>query len=130
MSSIEEAFKARIAALGTPAADRVFREAIEQEPDMPAIAFTRSGGAPVGRDIATLAPLMQRATFRVEVIADSTASASAVCAALRAGLDGWHGTSLGVEVLRCVLTFEGEASYSEGDRFLKIVQQDYDVTHR
>lgn len=130
MSSIEEAFKARIVTIATPAGDRVFREAIEQEPEMPAIAFTRTGGAPTTRDLATMQALLQRATFRVEVVADSTASAAAVCAALRAGLDGWHGASLGVDVLRCALIFEGEASYSDGDRFLKIVQQDYELTHR
>ena len=38
MSSIEEAFKAKIVALGTAAGSRVFREVIEQEPVMPAIS--------------------------------------------------------------------------------------------
>lgn len=130
MSGIEEAFKARIVALATPAGDRVFREVIEQEPAYPSIAFQRTGGGPLQRDVATLQAMLQRATIRVEVLADSSASASSVVSALRAGLDGWRGASLGVEVLRCVLTFEGEASLVDGDQFLKIVQQDYEITHR
>lgn len=130
MSSIEEAFKARIVAVGTVPSDRVFREAIEQEPVMPAIAFVRTGGAPGERDVSTGQAMVQKAAFRVEIIADSSASAATVVSALRAGLDGWHGTSLGVDVLRCVLIFESEASSTDGDQFLKIVQQDYEVTHR
>lgn len=97
---------------------------------MPAISFVRTGGAPQERDLATLQPLLQKATIRVEVIANTTASAADVCASLRAGLDAWRGTVLGVDVLRCALTFEGEASYVDGDLFLKIVQQDYELLYR
>lgn len=130
MSSIEEAFKARIVALNTAAADRVFREVIEQEPAMPAISFARTGGTPLARDMETRLPVLQRANLRVEIVANSSGSASGLAAALRAGLDGWFGTSAGVEVLRCACTFEGEASVAEGDLFLKIVQQDYELTFR
>lgn len=130
MSSIEEAFKAKIVALDTDAEDRVYREVIEQEPDMPAISFVRTGAPPMQRMLESSTPCLQRANFRVEVIASTSASAETVTAALRAGLDGWRGTSSGVEVLRCALTFQGDASYVDGDLFLKIVQQDYELTYR
>lgn len=130
MSSIEEAFKAKIVALSTAAGSRVFREVIEQEPEMPAISFVRTGGTPYRRAIDTGIPVLRRANIRVEVIASSTASAESVTEALRTGLDGWRGTSSGVAVLRCALTFQGDASYTDGDLFLKIVQQDYEITYR
>ena len=130
MSTIEEAFKARVVALGTDAGDRVFREVIEQEPTMPAISFIRSGGTPMRRLVETGIPVLQRASIRVEVIAESSASAESVTAALRSGLDGWRGSSAGVEVLRCACVFQGDASYVDGDLFLKIVQQDYELTYR
>lgn len=130
MSSIEEAFKARVVALNTAAGARVFREVIEQEPVMPAISFVRTGGAPLPRLIDTGVPALQRATLRVEVIASTSASAETVGASLKAGLDGWRGTSLGVDVLRSACVFQGEASFVEGDLFLKIVQQDYELIYR
>ena len=130
MSSIEEAFKAKIVDLDTAAGKRVYREVIEQEPTMPAIAFTRTGGTPMQRLVETGVPVLQRVTLRVEIIASTYASAEEVSAALRAGLDGWRGTSAGVEVLRCACTFQGEAAYADGDRVLKIVQQDFEVTYR
>lgn len=130
MSSIEEAFKAKVVALDTAAGKRVYREVIEQEPVMPAIAFTRTGGAPMQRLLETGVPVLQRANLRAEIIAASYASAEEVSAALRAGLDGWRGTSLDVEVLRCACTFQAEAVYADGDRVLKIVQQDYEITYR
>jgi hypothetical protein len=131
MSSIEEAFKAKIVSLATAAGSNVFREAIEQEPDMPAIAFTRTGGPPMQRILETSVPALQRATMRVSVIADSVASADSVATALRTGLDGWRGTSLGVQVLRCACTFaHGDNSYVDGDVALRIVEQDYELTYR
>jgi hypothetical protein len=130
MSTINEALRARIVALGTAAADRVFNEIIEQEPTMPAIGFVRTGTPEMGRAVDTGRRVLETATFRIEIIADSTASADAVGAALYAGLDGWRGTSAGVEVLRCVRTFEGAGSVQDGDLFLKIVQQDYELTFR
>jgi hypothetical protein len=130
MSSIEEAFKAKLVALGTTAGSRVYREVIEQEPVMPAISFVRTGGAPMPRLLDTGVPALQRVTLRVEVIANSSASAEAVASALRSGLDGWRGASLGVEVLHTACVFQGDASFVEGDLFLKIVQQDYELIHR
>lgn len=130
MSSIEEAFKAKIIDLGTAAGSRVFREVIEQEPVMPAISFVRVGGSVAPRALDTGIPVVQRASLRVEVIANSSASAESVTAALKTGLDGWRGTSAGVDVLRCALTFQGDASLVDGDLFLKIVQQDYELTYR
>jgi hypothetical protein len=130
MSSIEEAFKAKLVALATGAGSNVFREVIEQEPDMPAISFTRTGGPPMRRILETGIPALQRANMRVEVIANNSASAESVSAALRAGLDGWRGTSSDVQVLRCACVFQGDASYVDGDLVLKIVQQDYELTYR
>lgn len=130
MSTINEALRARIVALGTAAADRVFNETIEQEPQMPAIGFVRTGTPTMPRDVSTGRRLMESATFRIEVIAASTASADAVAEALYNGLDGWRGTSAGVEVMRCVRTFEGASSIQDGELFLKIVQQDYELTFR
>jgi hypothetical protein len=130
MSTIEEAFRARIVELATPAADRVYNEVIEQEPTMPAIGFQRTGTPAAQRAVDTGRRLFERATFRVEVIAATSASAASVSEALYAGLDGWRGTVLGVDVMRCQRTFEGSASIEDGDRFLKIVQQDFELTYR
>ena len=128
--SIEEAVKAKIVDLQTDAEGRVFRGVIDQEPVMPAIAFWRTGSPEVRRDVETGQQLLQRATIRVEVIARTLAESDSVAEALRAGLDGWHGLSAGVEVLRCAMTFQGDASTADGDLLLRIVQQDYDVTYR
>ena len=138
MSTIEEAFKARIVALNTDAGSRVFREVIQQEPVMPAISFVRTGGTPFRRAIDTGLPVLRRASIRVEVIANSSSSAESVTEALRAGLDGWRGTQSvpgtspmsTVQVLRCAMVFQGDASTVDGDLFLKIIQQDYEVTYR
>lgn len=139
MSSIEEAFRAKIVALSTDAGSNVFREVIEQEPAaFPVISFTRTGAPPMPRLLETGVPCLQRANIRVEVIADSAASAESVTAALRAGLDGFRGTVSvtdtspvgSVEVLRCACVFQGDASYVDGDLMLKIVQQDYELTYR
>jgi hypothetical protein len=108
----------------------VFREVIEQEPTMPAISFTRTGGAPMRRLLESGVPALQRANVRVEVIANTVASAESVAADLRAGLDGWRGSSLGVDILRCACLFQGDASYVDGELVLKIVQQDYELTYR
>lgn len=139
MSSIEEAFKAKLVALDTDAGSNVFREIIEQEPAaLPVISFTRTGAPPMPRILETGVPCLQRANIRVEVIADSSATAESVTAALRAGLDGFRGpvTVPGtspegrVEVLRCACVFQGDASFVDGDLMLKIVQQDYELTYR
>lgn len=97
---------------------------------MPSIGFVRTGTPTARRSVDTGRQLFERAQIRVEVVADSTADASAVAAALYAGLDGWRGTSLGVDILRCRRTFEGSASIQDGDRFLKIIQQDFELTYR
>jgi len=139
MSSIEEAFRSKIVALNTDAGARVFREIIEQDPGtMPVISFTRTGAPPMARLLETGAPCLQRANIRVEVIADTSASAESVTAALRSGLDGFRGTVSvtdtspvgSVEILRCACVFQGDASYVDGDLMLKIVQQDYEITYR
>ena len=97
---------------------------------MPAISFVRTGGTPMRRIIDTGLPALNRASIRVEVIANTSASAESVAAALKTGLDGWRGTSSGVDVLRCAMTFQGDASYVDGDLVLKIIQQDYELTYR
>lgn len=130
MSTIEEAFRAKIEALGTTAGSRIFNEFVEQEPQMPAIGFQRTGTPATRRSVETGRRLFERAAFRVEVLADTAADAATVADALYAGLDGWRGTSLGVDVLRCQRTFEGAASFQDGDKFLKIIQQDYELTYR
>lgn len=128
--SIEEAFQSKIIALGTAAGDRVFREVIEQEPTMPAVSVTRTGASPLPRLMETGKVALQRASIRVEVIANSAASAEAVSAALRDGLDGWRGTQSGVDVLHCGFVYQGDAAYVDGDMMLRIVQQDYELTFR
>lgn len=130
MSTINEALKARIVALNTAAAGRVFNEYIEQEPELPAIGFARVGTPEARRAVDTARRLMERATFRVEVVASSTASADEVAKSIYDGLDGYRGTVLGVDILKVSRIFEGAASVQDGDHFLKIVQQDYEITYR
>lgn len=130
MSTINEVLRAKIIDLGTAASDRVFNEVIEQEPAMPAIGFVRTGTPAMPRAVDTGRRLMESATFRIEVVAESTASADAVADALYDGLDAWRGTVLGVDVLRCRRIFEGASSVQDGDKFLKIIQQDYELTYR
>lgn len=128
---IEEALRQRIEDLDTPAAGRIYREFIEQQPErLPVVCFQRTGGAPMRRDLVSGIPVLQRASIRVEIIAETSMSSAQMVAALRAGLDGWRGMSAGLEVLRCACVFEGEASFVDGDLKLKIVQQDYDLVYR
>lgn len=127
MSTIEEVFAAKLVALGTSAGDRVFREIIEQEPKLPAIAFWRTGGAVLPRLLDTGRPALERANIRVEVIANTSADAAAVADAIRDAFDGWVGDLLGRQIRHCGCVFAGEASFAEGDLFLKIVQQDYEI---
>lgn len=130
MSTIEEVFCAKIISLGTAAGSRVYNEFLEQKPTMPAIGFMRTNTPSVRRAVDTGRRIFESASFRVEVVAESAASAAAVAAALYAGLDGWRGTILDVDVMRCHRMFEGAASIEDGDQFLKIIQQDYDLTYR
>jgi hypothetical protein len=139
MSSIEEAFKAKIVALATDAGSNVYREVIEQEPDsLPVISFTRTGAPPMVRLLETSVPVLNRANFRVEIIADSYADAESVASDLKAGLDGFRGAitvtasspQFTLTVLRCAMVFQGDAAYSDGDKTLKITQQDYELTYR
>jgi hypothetical protein len=72
------------------------------------------------------------------VLAATSGAAESVAAALKTGLDGWRGTQTipdtspaqSVEVLRCAMSFQGDASFIDGDLFLKIIQQDYELTYR
>jgi hypothetical protein len=127
--SIENALIAKIAALATGAAARVYREVIVQEPVLPAIAVSRISGAGMARTIAN-APLLQRAVLRVEVVGETMAQVSPVAAALAAGLDGWQGTQGAVTVLMCRLQQQQEQADAEGDRTFRVVQQDYDFIYR
>ena len=63
MTTIEEAFKAKIEALATAAETRVFREVIEQEPVITAISFVRTGGTPYRRNVETGIPVLRRAAL-------------------------------------------------------------------
>lgn len=128
--SIEEAFQDKVISLGTAAGSRVFREVIEQEPVLPAISVVRTGASPLQRDVSTGKTVLDRASIRVEIIVDTSADADALSAALKDGLDGWRGTQSGVTVLHCGLVFQGDASVVDGDRFIRIVQQDYELTYR
>lgn len=127
--SIENAIIARIAALGTNAGSRVYREVIVQEPELPAVAVSRLAGSGAAHDLSN-APLLFRATLRVETIAESMAAVSPVASAVAAGLDGWRGTVSGVAVLRCRLTQQQEQAEAEGDRTFRVIQQDYELLYR
>ena len=127
--SIENALIAKIAALATGAAARVYREVIVQEPVLPAIAVSRISGAGMAHTIGN-APLLQRAVLRVEVVGETMAQVSPVAAALAAGLDGWRGTQGPVTVLMCRLQQQQEQADAEGDRTFRVVQQDYDFIYR
>lgn len=140
--TIEEVIKARIIALNTMAAGRVYRERIEQEPIMPAIAISRNGPATGARD-ASGSPLMKRAQITVAIVAFSMADAIAVAVVLApdpntnspAGLDGWTTQDeppvAGVPVVNCCkLLSQQEASEIEGDSRLRVILQDYEIKFR
>lgn len=131
MSTIEEAFRARLVAVSGLAENRVFNEFPEQQPPaFPVVYFIRTGTPGATRAVDTGRRLFERAQFRVGVIGESTASESALRKTLYDGLDGWRGSSLGVELMRINRTFEGSASYEDGDYVLRITEQDYEVTYR
>jgi len=131
MSTIEEAFRARLVAASGLAENRVFNEIPEQQPAaLPIIYFERKGTPTVRRAVDTGRQLFERALFSVGVIASSTDDAATVRQALYDGLDGWRGTSLGVDILRCHRVFHGTAPIADGDFVLRIIEQDFEVTFR
>lgn len=127
--TIEEALKAKIIALATPAADRIYRDIIEQEPTLPALAISRTGGAGTARDTNGV-PMITMARITVGVVAWTTADATATADALKAGLDGWVGTQSTVVVLSCLLRSQHEMPEIDGDHKLRVVLQDYEIKFR
>jgi hypothetical protein len=127
--SIENAIIARVKALATGAGQRVYREVIVQEPQLPAVAVSRTAGAGMARTLGN-APLLQRATLRIETVGDTMAQVAPVAAAIVAGLDGWSGSVSGVTVLRATLVQQQEQANADGDRTLRVVQQDFDFVFR
>ena len=58
------------------------------------------------------------------------AQVAPVAAAIVTGLDGWSGAVSGVTVLRATLVQQQEQAEAQGDRTLRIVQQDFDFVFR
>lgn len=130
MSTIEEAVIARIKSLNTGAGARVFSEAIEQSVQLPAISVSRTNGAPLVRTHDAVYDGPMRSTFRIEVLNKTLGPARAVGTELRTGLHAWRGTSLGVEIMSCLLLSHAEASLVDGDDITRLVQQEYELIHR
>ena len=127
--SIENAIIARVKALATGAGDRVFREVIVQEPQLPAVAVSRTSGAPFARTLANTATLF-RAVLRIETVGDTMAQVAPVAAAIESGLDGWTGTVAGVTVLQARMVSKQEQANADGDRTIRVVIQDFEFVHR
>ena len=127
--SIENAISAKIVALNTGAASRVYREIIVQEPTLPAVAVSRTSGQGMARTLANN-PLLHRAVLRIEVVGETMAQVAPVAAAIQAGLDGWRGTQSGVVVLNSRLSQQQENADAQGDRTLRVVQQDFEFVYR
>lgn len=127
--SIENAVIAKIVALNTGAAGRVYREIIVQEPTLPAVAVSRSGGQGFARALGT-SPLLHRASMRIEVVGATMAQVAPVADAIQAGLDGWTGNQSGVAVLNSRLSNRQENANGDGDRVLRVVQMDFDLIYR
>ena len=128
--SIENALIARIVALGTGAGVRVYREVIVQEPQLPAVAVSRVSGAFVARALDNQYHL-SRATLRVETVGETMAQVAAVALAIANGVDGWAGLQPnGVTVLVARLTQQQEQADAEGDRTIRVVQQDFEFVYR
>lgn len=132
--TIEEVLKARIVALNTAAAGRVYRDIIEQEPTLPAIGLSRTGGAGAVRG-ANGVPLTETARITVATVAWSMADAMATAIALKDGLDGW--TTQGSPavagtptVLSCMLRSQLEQPEIDGDHKLRVVFQDFEIKFR
>lgn len=127
--SIENAVIARIKALATGAGDRVFREVIVQEPTLPAVAVSRTSGAPFARTLANVG-MLNRATLRVETVGETMAQVAPVAAAIVSGLDAWTGTVAGVTVLQARLVQQQEQADPQGDRTMRVVIQDFEFVFR
>ncbi len=127
--SIENAIIAKIAALNTGAGSRVYREIIVQEPQLPAVAVSRTSGQGMARTLGNN-PLLYRAVLRIETVGETMAQVSPVAEAIRAGLDGWTGTQSGVTVLMSRLSQQQEQADAMGDRTMRIVQQDFEFVFR
>lgn len=132
--TIEELLKAKIVALATPAAERVYRDIIEQEPILPAIGLSRTGGAGSVRG-ANGVPLTEVARITIATVAWAMADAMATALALKAGLDGW--TTQGSPpvagtptVLSCKLLSQLEQPEIDGDHTLRVVFQDFEIKFR
>lgn len=127
--SIENAIIAKIVALNTGAGARVYREVIVQEPQLPAVAVSRTSGQGMARTLGNEA-LLQRAVIRVETVGETMAQVAPVAAAIATGLDGWAGTQSGVTVLMSRRTQQQENADAMGDRTLRIIQQDFEFVFR
>lgn len=127
--SIENAIIAKIASLNTGAGSRIYREIIVQEPQLPAVAVSRTSGQGMARTLGNN-PLLQRAILRIETVGETMAQVSPVAEAIRAGLDGWSGTQSGVTVLMSRLSQQQEQADAMGDRTMRIVQQDFEFVFR
>lgn len=127
--SIENAIIAKIVSLNTGAAARVYREIIVQEPQLPAVAVSRVSGSGFARTL-TNAALLQRAALRIEVVGETMAQVAPVAAAIVAGMDGWTGAQSGVTVLMSRLAQQQEQADAQGDRTLRVVQQDFEFVYR
>lgn len=127
--SIENAIIAKIVALNTGAGARVYREVIVQEPQLPAVAVSRTSGQGMARTLGNEA-LLQRAVIRVETVGETMAQVAPVAAAIATGLDGWAGTQSGVIVLMSRRTQQQENADAMGDRTLRIIQQDFEFVFR
>lgn len=131
--TIEELLKARIVALNTSAAGRVWRDVIEREP-LPAIGLSRTGGASSVRD-ASGVPLTEISRITIATVDRDMAVAIATAAAIKAGLDGWNtqgtppvaGTPT---VLSCKLLSQLEQPEIDGDHTLRVVFQDFEIKFR
>jgi len=138
--NIEEAVKARIAALNTAAGDRIYREIIEEEPTLPAIAISRSGGAPSARE-SSGAGLIHSARITVGIVGWTQAavmpvaqqlapSPAARAAGAPIGLDGWRTEQGDPVILSCLLRSQLEQPEIDGDHTLRVVLQDYEIKFR
>ena len=124
--SIEAALISHLCSLYTDVGTRIYREFLPQEPKLPAIVVTRTGG----RSITALGgvTLMTRGEFKIEVFADDAATVGAVAAQIQAGLSATRRVGTNPTIVRCTMSSQAEDSVVDGDNILRAVAQVWSVT--
>lgn len=127
---IDQDLVAHLKALGTAAGDRVHIDTLQQDTQLPAIAFRHSGGGNTPRTLGGVS-LFTRANIDIEVLAKRQEDAYPVAIAIKNSLHGFLGTmgTTAVQSSRCV-SDPSNISAVDGDKVFRGLIASFLIVHR